>query len=74
MRFALGLLIFVIAGPLIAGIAVLVLISAPELGYHGFDVAQNFGWVAGIAFLVALPISFIFSGVLARGMRNSRTA
>jgi len=71
MRIVLGLVVFVIAGPTLAGTALLALLVLPEFGYTQIDVMGNFGWVAGISFLVALPVSFVISGVLARNMRET---
>lgn len=60
MRFLVALLVFVVAGPTIAG-SMLIPLLDPS---WGFDAVTYFPYVVGGGFLVALPISYILAGML----------
>ncbi|MEM7775439.1 MAG: hypothetical protein AAF732_07495 [Pseudomonadota bacterium] len=69
MRFLVALLVFVMVGPMIAGLMILPLTDPAS----PFEVKELFGYVAAAGFLIALPISYIIAWAIMRRVRRPTT-
>ncbi len=69
MRFALTLILFLMAGVTLAGLGLAVLLTAPVPSH---EVLNLFGWVASGGFAVALVASYFIAGrILANAKAGS---
>ncbi len=59
--FKLGMLLFILVGPVMAGIFVLVATAAPQLGLNSLSAI---GWLALAGFVVGLPLSLVLAKML----------
>ena len=57
----LSAILFILVGPVMAGIFVLVATAVPQLGLYSLDAM---GWLAGAGFLVAIPLSILLAKML----------
>lgn len=67
-RFVVMLLVFIMAGPTIVG-SLIIPLTDPA---WGFDAEKLMPYIVGGGFLVALPISYILSGMITRQMDAAR--
>ncbi|MGF1650068.1 MAG: hypothetical protein ACFCUN_06435 [Hyphomicrobiaceae bacterium] len=71
MRLSLTFVVFVIVGPTVAGILLTGLLSTDA---HGLSVTEMFAPVAGLGFLIGLPISYVIAGSLMKRLKSSQGA
>jgi len=62
MRYAVMLVVFVMAAPTIVG-SMIVPLTDPAWGFDGW---RYFPYVAGLGVLIALPVSYFVSGMIVK--------
>lgn len=70
MRFLVMLLVFVIVAPTVVG-SLIIPLTDPAWGFDGWSL---FPYVAGGGVLVALPVSYIISGIIMQRVGSSQGA
>ncbi len=66
----LSLLLFILVGPVMAGIFVLVATAVPQLGLYSMSAM---GWVAGGGFVVGLPLSLLLAKMLPPDLMGTKS-
>ncbi len=66
----LSSLMFILVGPFMAGIFVLIATAAPQLGLNNLG---SMGWIVLAGFVVAIPMSFILAKMLPADLMGSRS-
>ncbi len=70
MRYLVMLVVFVIAAPVVVG-SLIIPLTDPAWGFDGWSF---FPYVVAAGFLIALPISYVISGILMKQISGAGSA